>query len=235
MRFAIVGDHREHFRRHGWVEFEELLTKEDVSALNGMVDAVMSKRLGVRAGELALGASEALQHGRDLWRDDPQIRKIVCRRRFAEVASNLLERRSMRLAYDQLLVRGSLHHEEGKPSDILSSISTLSEVSAVQGVVGALILSLKGEAGLSDSAAPFLPSAPGFGLFLSAAHPIQWKSLLEDDFLGEASSRYLMIVYAEAKALYILNTRDPHVHRAKGWGLVFGDRLEEPTFPLLIR
>lgn len=233
MRFAIVGDHREHFRRHGFVEFEELLTGPDLAALNGMIEAVMSRRLGRGVDELHIGTSEALQHGRDLWRDDPQIRKIVCRRRFAEVCSSLLERRSMRLAYDQLLIRSSHVSERGMDSGILNATSTLREISAIQGVVGALILSLKGERG--DPESPFLPSAPGFGLFLSADHPVAWSRLFEEDLLAESPQRYLMIVYAEAKALYILNTRDPHVHRAKGWGLVFGDRLEEPTFPLLIR
>lgn len=45
----------------------------------------------------------------------------------------------------------------------------------------------------------------------------------------------LIIAWAEARAQYLYEERDPHLHELKHEGFVFGDRLQEKWHPVLIR
>ncbi len=47
--------------------------------------------------------------------------------------------------------------------------------------------------------------------------------------------RYLLIGWAEEKALYIMQPNDPHTHELKKKGYVFGDRLQETWHPVIHR
>jgi hypothetical protein len=47
--------------------------------------------------------------------------------------------------------------------------------------------------------------------------------------------RYLLIVFANRRAQYVLNANDPHAHALKHKGYVFGDRLREELHPIVIR
>lgn len=51
----------------------------------------------------------------------------------------------------------------------------------------------------------------------------------------EANKKYFLIVWADARAQYILQQQDPHTHELKKLGYVFGDRLKEKWHPTIIR
>jgi hypothetical protein len=59
----------------------------------------------------------------------------------------------------------------------------------------------------------------GEGLFFKPDHPIEGDGLL--------------IAYAAGRAVYIHNPKDPYTNLWKNLGLNFGDRLEEPEFPIM--
>lgn len=51
----------------------------------------------------------------------------------------------------------------------------------------------------------------------------------------DCEKRYFVIGWAEEKAMYRLEPKDPHTHQLKKHGYVFGDRLKEQWHPTLIR
>ncbi|MCH9614838.1 MAG: hypothetical protein SP1CHLAM54_00540 [Chlamydiia bacterium] len=163
MQFAITKDHMNYFREHGYVSFEDLL-KED---------------------ELA----EILHHyqrgARDAWRHNEKLKKIVCKRSFSNLAKEIFQVDTLRLAY----------------TEYTDHVTPLDETSSVQYLTGALIL---GE------------------------NPTMINT--ETDFECGPS---LVIAFCSSVAVYVKNDADPHTHDLKKMGLVFGDRLQNDTHPLL--
>lgn len=51
----------------------------------------------------------------------------------------------------------------------------------------------------------------------------------------QADTRYLVIGWAEERAMYVLQPNDPHTHELKKHGYVFGDRLKEEWHQILVR
>lgn len=51
----------------------------------------------------------------------------------------------------------------------------------------------------------------------------------------DPQKRYFVIGWAEEKAMYRLEPKDPYTHQLKKLGYVFGDRLKEQWHPTLIR
>ncbi len=51
----------------------------------------------------------------------------------------------------------------------------------------------------------------------------------------DLEKKYFLIAWAEERAQYILQPKDPHTHELKKHGYVFGDRLKTQWHPTLIR
>ncbi len=81
MRFGLAKEHHDFFHHHHFVEFEDLLTSEEVDGI-----------------EESTGSTK-----HDLWRTDDRIKKIVLRPTLAEVASNLSKKYPIRIGYDLLI------------------------------------------------------------------------------------------------------------------------------------
>ena len=68
------------------------------------VDQVLSERLKTSQAQLRFISPEMLfLQGRDLWRSSPSLHKLAAQVRFAEIASELIEKKPLRLGYDQLI------------------------------------------------------------------------------------------------------------------------------------
>ncbi len=80
MRFGLEKGHHDFFHRHHHIEFEELLSEEDV------------KRLYIE------------KERRDGWRSDPEVKKVVLRSTLAEVASSLCKVSPLRMGFDQMIL-----------------------------------------------------------------------------------------------------------------------------------
>ncbi|MGE3954220.1 MAG: hypothetical protein AB7F31_03355 [Parachlamydiales bacterium] len=118
MRYALVSDHHHYFKQHGSIAFEGLFTP------------------------FVLPEGE----GRDLWRGDEAIALLVKSKKLAEVATQLIAVRPLRLLYDQRIT--------------LLEGATLEEMSAFQGVVGGWHLDPNGVATFFSKTAP-LNLGPG--------------------------------------------------------------------------
>lgn len=100
MKYALAKEHREFFAKNHYIEFEGLLTIEEITSLQRKIAQLLPKKQ------------------RDLWREDVDLQKIVLNRKLAEVASDLFKQSELRIAFDQyqkessplsLQQRSSLH------------------------------------------------------------------------------------------------------------------------------
>lgn len=239
MKFAIVGEHREFFRQNKAIEFEQLLSSQQVEELLHGIEEALAQRLKTPANRLAKISQEKLwKEGRDLWRDHPAIRKYATQNRLAEIASELMDFKPVRLGYDQYFstTLRSANYEFAKNDSWhqwLQSRPTLKEMSSLQGVVGGVFLCLKApnlQLESPSSAPSLFASSPGNGVFFHADLPIDLSF-----FEKVSGGKYLLITYAMSTSVYYLNESDPQAHALKRWGYVFGDRLSDKLNPILFR
>ncbi len=203
MRFGVAPEHLEFYYQNHFIEFEDLLTKEEVTELKKNLDNSTITR--------------------DLFRTDPGIKRIVLRHKLAEIVSNLMKIKHFRIGYDILLKSGDNPFKEP---------TTLKEMSCIQGIVCGFILSLTEEPNtlIKQEASPLcpLPHKQGSGVFFSPETPISFENLF-----SLSNQTHLLIVYAIEKAVYQLAEADPYTHELKKIGYGFGDRLQNDTHPMV--
>lgn len=126
-KFALAKEHREFYAHHHYIEFEELLSKEDSEILRKKTEEILTAR--IKPASLASRtAHELYLAGRDLWRDDLILQKIVFKRTLSEVAAALFKQSFLRVAFDQ-------YQDEIFPL-------SLQQMSCLTPLVGALALPL---------------------------------------------------------------------------------------------
>lgn len=242
MQFTILREHRDYFQKHGYVEFDDLLRKEEIEELNLALDQVLSLRLKVSSeGLKSCSIEEIIMAGRDARFESDCIKKNACKLRLAKTASQLMEIRPLRLAYDQALVSRLGLSFSRFTNPVVARLFenktfTLREMSGFQGRLCGIMLCLKGPKGGISAEKELLEGngifskKSGNGIYFDGNAPISFSFLMSDPF-----SRYLLVVYAEKKTFYALKDADPHAHFLKRYGYVFGDRLREEFHPTLYR
>ncbi len=211
MRFAIASEHLDFYRKHQHIEFDELLTPAEIEPLKQAVEELLSKRL--KKLPETRNPRELFMAGRNGWQDNPVIQKVTQNHKLAEIAANLFNQKSLRLAYDQLLCTRVI------PGVVFTTPHTLQEISCFQPILGGLIIRLS-----SDLHIPtFFPKNPGSGVFFSADFLLALPT-----FFQTPNQTFLLIAYAPEKSVYVLEKNDLHTHALKREGYVFGDLLRTP-------
>jgi len=246
MNFSIIGDHRNFFRIHRWIECEEVLSLAQVTAIVQAIPEIQSLRIN---GPVARKTpNELFLYGRDLWRDSPLLKKHL-QKGCAEIAKGLVEQDPIRLGYDQLFPALTASFISDTPySKIIDSTYTLEEISPIQGLLcGAMIclvapLSVVKEDEkeeippvIEDPSTPTPPkpinifsATAGSAIFFAPDMPIDFSSL-KRHFGGI----YLLITFSKPNGVYFRQENDPLVHELRKLGYNFNDRLKETTHPLL--
>jgi len=225
MRFAITAEHREFFGKHNYIEFDDLFTEEEAVELKTALDKALAKRLAVSVAALEKASPLTLYlHGRNLWKEDPFIKKMVLKSKLAETASSLFKKKPLRLAYAQFLRTG---YPGEKP---YSKLLTLQECSSFQPVTGCVLIRLNDIVAPSSPYFCPVPEKIGSGIFIGSNIPIALHTLFEVAHLG-----FLLIVYSPDKTLYTLEARDPLTHALKKEGMAFGDALRNDMHPIVFR
>ncbi|MCB1109629.1 MAG: hypothetical protein KDK64_01490 [Chlamydiia bacterium] len=214
MRFALTKDHLDFFYRHHYIEFEELLSPDEVEALLSGIEEVLSKRI-----KSSWTPEAVYRAGYNIWSENPSVKKVALSSHLAEIASQLSKERTLRLAFDQVLY--------GAPSEtpLFAEPRTLKTLSSVQPVICGLILTLKNDEAFEDPQ----PKKPGNATFFSPRHPLSFDYLSQN-----LSTIQYLIVYTGDKALYVHTPTDPHTHVLKKQSYVFGDRLGS-SHPIVIK
>lgn len=244
MKFAVAKEHKDFFYKHGWIEFEKFISPEQLESINAAVDQSLADRLKIPLYKLPHHPSETFfLHGRDLSRSVPELRSFVLQARFAEIASELLEQKPLRLGYDQLFPARYSHSDHSfdpkskKPyKSFIEQTATIEEVSSLEGVLGGLMICLKSESTQSPTGkiettgVDVFPSLPGQVIFFSPSTRINWNN-----FYAHEGHRFYLIVYAQSTTLYQLKARDPHAHYLKQLGYIINEKLTDKLNPIVYR
>ena len=176
MKFAIVGEHRDFFRKNGFIEFEGLITENQFKELHAEIQ-----------NTLALPSEKAFLAGRDLWRNSAVVKKYLLHNSLASIAAELCEHKPIRIGYDQFFPKfNPTKIATNRYQSFLQKAHPLTEMSSLDGVACGLILFLSKE-------------SPGRGIFFRADMPIDFGKFLE-------TSPFILITYAEVfYALFRLN------------------------------
>jgi len=233
MKFIVDNRHHEYFQHHGAIEFEELLSDEEVITLRGNIDGEVSRRCSVDVDALSSVPSiDLFRQGRDLWRSSDDVKKMVCSWRLAEIAAQLTHVKPLRLAYDQLLMTTG-----AKPQGItfFDRPVSLEEVSCFQGMTCGLLLRLSESSQqhivqLTESEATIVPQQIGSGVYFGADKLFDFGTLFREE-----KQCFLFVAYTKARTVYVLREGDPHCHHLKRLGYVFGDKLDEQRHPVVYR
>lgn len=241
MKFVLSGEHKEFFRKQHHIEFEGLIQASHLSDLNRGIDKALSERLNITPSQLRhLNSQKIYNVGRDLWRICEQLKKVVLHPKLAEIASELVHMRPLRIGYDQLL--SGVSAEVGEPdatyASLLKQSIAINQTSCLSRVACGLMICLSApvekiaqeEGNESLPSKDIFPLVPGNGIYFNSEYPINY-SLLHT----LQGYRYIQIVYVQASSQYILEERDFHTHDLKHLGYVFGDTVNDKLHPIVLR
>lgn len=223
MRFATTGQHREYFTHHHWIEFEGLLSQEESALLSEAGAALLAKHLKTLPKDLAKKTPmELYRNGRDLWKEDPAIKRVSLKSQFAEIGAALCNQKNMRIAYDQFLYRG-----DEIPSLYKTSYS-LQEISSFKSLCIGLIIRLSHPHERAYQDVLPLPKKVGSGVFFDPKTPLCLDALSQ-----ETLASFFLIAYCPNRTFYAYEKNDPHTNVLKKEGYEFGDPLRNDTHPIL--
>lgn len=235
MHFTVIREHREFFRKHHWIECDEMISKLELNRFSETIPWVLNMR--AEPGILSTSATEASDSmdfflGHDIWRGSPILKKLILNRSLAEIASELIEEKPLRFGYDTLFPAVSIKPENSFYESFLQTNPTLKEMSAVQGVLCGAMLCLSGnrEAIIEEKpkTTTLFSRTKGNAVFFSPDWPLPLSEIYQNPGFV-----YLLIVYVKANAVYLAQQGDPHLHHFKRLGYNFGDRLREPFHPIV--
>lgn len=151
MHYALAPEQKKFFEWHGAIVFDNLWDSEALEAVHAAMQAVLARRLDVSVDKIERYTSQ--QHyvvGRDLWRGDLAVKKLVTSLPLAELAAELFGRRPLRLAYDQYLPSWRAKPPSQRDvaelcsyAHLLERSATLEETSSIQGLVGGALICLQ--------------------------------------------------------------------------------------------
>lgn len=242
MKFTISREHKKFFEERRAIEFEALLEKPQIEQLNAELQAALAKRLSLKVSRLAAQSPENLfRAGRDLWRIDAGVKKLVANTRFAEIAAQLTGQRIVRLGYDQYFP-SPMHsifplENESAYAQLLQTQRSLEAISALQGIVCGLMLCLNDSDTVSDEqhdanaeTIKVFSDIAGNGFFFAPSATLDFQNLYK-----RVGQNYLLIVYTHGKAVYVFNQSDPLHHSLTNVGYSLGDKLKDTLNPILFR
>jgi len=255
MNFSVIGEHRDFFRKHHWIECEGVLSASQQAVLSREMATVLAARLKLPISKAS--ANQLFASGHDLWRGAAPLKKIILQKGLAEIAAELLEEKPLRFGYDQLFPPlASVSMGADAYGAFLKQTLSLREISSIQGIVcGAMlcvvaptinevideevkIVDAPLESGLMSSqlssqpvpisSVPIFSTTAGNGIFFSPDTPISFEGLR-----SHSGGTYLLLVYTKPNAVYYRQDLDPHLHDFRNLGYNFGDRLLDRLNPLV--
>lgn len=231
MKFAIEGDQKQFFNKHHLLEVQGILTDNQLNELNVQIDEALQARLK----EKNALPKKIYSNGRDFWRFNDTLKKLILNSQFAEIASELVSFRPLRFGFDQLYftVPPSFKEREDfnpyKP--LMLQLRSLKEMTCIQGLLCGLMICLSGEdKENSSNVASIFSKQKGHAVFFNPEAVFDLNQLISNE-----TYRYLMLVYTHPTAIYYLEENDPQTHLFKNFGYVFGDRLSDKLNPIVYR
>jgi len=190
MRYTVSSPQLSLFKREQKIEFEALFSEEEIDALKKELDRAYAEK----------------PTGYELQREDLPLTKGMKLTRFGQIASALMKKSPLRLAFIK-------YHLDYPTS------ATIDQISSVTEVCGSAILALE------NNDLELLPQQKGNAIFYDTRHPLPFP----------IEGAFLLLVFTTDKARYRLNDSDPYTHYLKNLGYGFGDRLTTESHPYIAR
>lgn len=243
MKFSLAKEQRDFFEKHGLLEIEGLISSSQLEVLNSCVLKFMRKEAALERRTLAsVEPQNYFLAGRDLWRENPEIKKIIFHKCFSEIATELNFRAPFRAGSDQYI-----------PQRFISNTKkSLNDGSSFQGIVFGYIICLKSdnlevskvteipevienfssECLIDSDEPPHSPFSliPGHVVFIHPDFPVNYSLLKQ-----RAGCDYIFVTLIKDKSVYFYRESDAQTHYLKKLGYVFGDRIREETHPIVYR
>lgn len=224
MKFSLDSEQRSFFNRQHAIEFEGLLSEQDLLSLNqGIAEVYQSL-------PKSLPFKEQFLQGRDLWRKNEQIRKVITHHRLVSLVYELVQEKPIRLGFDQFLPQ--IGEKENFYTEFFKGVSPFQNYSAIQDLLCMAVIYLNGEEKeLADipNNNPF-PAKPGSVVFFSPDYEIDFQHLASRN-----NQSFLLVGFTRNHSQYLLIEDDPQRHFLKKLGYVFGDKLHDNLHPVLLR
>ena len=246
MKLTISIEQHDFFQENHAIEFAGLLTQKQVENLRNSVEVALSERLKIEKKQLQEKSPfQLFTAGHDLWRSDLLLQQNIRQAHLAEIASELIGRKSLRLGYDQIFYQRPLAYYHSKESNVYTELlqkhCSLQEMSCLQGSLCGVLLCLSdpidqrsqetpSEANVLGFPLTLFPKQAGSGIFFDADAKIDFSHLFQHQY-----QYYLMIVYTYTSAVYVLNEKDPFLQSFKDLGYSYGDRLSDKSNPIICR
>lgn len=178
MRYSFASEHLHFFKKEHYICFSDLLSPEQITLLKKPLKGLYAIPTPF----------ERYLAGRDLFRHDRDLKSIILRTKWAEMATTLFKQPSLRLAYTQYIC--------GKPP--LEDSLPLKSVSAFTRLSGALVLNL----------------LTGEVAFLSEECPLSKTGWLTSD----AELLCVAYMHPEARYILVPDDPCTHVLKKLGYG-----------------
>lgn len=236
MKLAIANEHYNYFQHHQFIEFEDYLSQVQLDKLKRLLDETCAKRLAVTPDKLKGKDAETLfDAGRDLWRDNDELRKLIWHKSGAEVAANLTGLKPLRAGFTQCIFSptplGLRSARNPAFAQIFSSPQPITNFSSIDGLCCLAIICLEDqkEENVEGSTPHPIPKKAGSATYVNPSFPLDFPSLIS------ASQRLLLMAYAQGNAQYILQEKDPQTYYLKRQGYLPNSQLNDRLNPVLVR
>ncbi len=213
MKFSLSDSFRNFFLKNGLLEIEDILSQEEADTLLQLISEKAPSTL----------YPELQAAGKDLWKINDEVKKLLIKSRIGEIAGFLFKKRPIRLAFTQTFIP--------RTSQSLSFTENYSieDISSVDPVLGGVFICLNNsEETISQELPDFKNQTKGSAIFFSAKYPIPFKDLILQQGL-----QGILVCFSPVKIRYKLQPLDKTTHFLKKLGYTFGDLIEEKDAPFL--
>jgi hypothetical protein len=205
MKLFVSSQQHEHFQTHHFIEFEEIISKEEVSVLHENIEKTISGRIHCPKNKAS--PEKLFKAGLNLSASCPSIQKLITSSKFSSIASQLFNQKPLRLGYDLYISPAN--------APFLQPLRPFQEICCIQGVLGGIFICLEGE-------------KMGQVIFFGPELQIDPANIF-------GGAPFLLMTYSNSSALFIRRLEDPLFLLFQGKGYQYGDRLKDPTNPIIYK
>ncbi len=231
MRYDLPPKLVSFYKDKGFIELENLLSEEELHEISRECDSLLKSNLKNKHYALSEATLKTtFQEGWNLHEGNSLLEKFITQKKFLEIVSQLTGLHKLKVGFTQVFRTFDKTQNDSEESlpPLFYHYTSLNDVSCLQGIEIGCMVHLVSERAISQD--PLvdieqakgilhpLPMHPKSITFFSPKHPFSLDPL--PDFSHQL---YLLITYGRDNMVYVDQKNDPHTHRWKKEGLVFGD------------
>lgn len=208
MKLSVSSQQQEYFEAQHLIEFEGLLTKEDISVLEENIEKTLATRLRCPLEKVWKESPEKLfKAGLNFSTSSLPIRKLITAPKLSSIASQLYNQKPFRFGYDLYISPENVKY--------LEPLRPFREICCLQGLLGGIMICLKGEKAGQVSV---------FG-----------SELQIDPAKIFGGAPFLLVAHTHPTAVFIRKIEDPMSPVMQERGYIYGDRLNDSKNPIIYK